>query len=604
MQWQDERADESFIKVKNQPQVLKNLWRYISRHKGLLALAALLIVASTATSILTPWLLGYTIDNVILSKKQNLVALFAGLILVTNILQAVSMFFRSYVLALLGQKTMHQMRQDLLAKFQFYPVEEFNKNPAGKLVTRLVNDTSSLQDLFSNGIALALGNIAVIVGTLFWLVVLDVKLGLICISVFPVMALVTKVLGAKIHQSYRNARSALSRLNAFLAENISGMWIIQLFNKQNTFRDRFHFISNIYTKAQLQTVLNFAYLQPSITVLSSISMAVLIWYGGLQSIAGTVTLGLLVAFMSYLQALYAPIRDITEKYNVVIAALASCERIFEFMDLPVESGVRLKKRDFDRLNFRGDIEFKNVSFQYQATGPAILKNVSFKIKEGQKIGIVGHTGAGKTTLSALLMRFYDVTSGTILVNGHDISCLSDKRTVRKEIGYIQQEPFLFSGTIEDNLFLWQAERKQAFENLPAFAKAPFENGNLALEKRIYEKGANLSCGERQIISFVRALVQEPQILVLDEATAHIDVLTEQWIERVSNQLFKDKTVLIIAHRLSTLKTASKILVIDHGQLIEEGAHQDLLKHNGYYKKLHDVQFQKEENQTWKSPITI
>lgn len=604
MRWQDEQSDPNYIRVKNQSKVLRNLWGYVRKHRGLLVLAGLLIGFSTATSILTPWLLGYAVDHVIISKKKELITTFALILLFTNLMQSVSMVFRSYVLALLGQRTMHQLRQDLLAKFQFYSVAEFNRNPAGKLVTRLVNDTSSLQDLFSNGIALALGNIAVIGGTLFWLLVLDFRLGLICIGVFPVMAVLTRFLGKRIHESYRSSRASLSRMNAFLAENISGMWIIQLFNKQNTFNDRFQFVSQAYTKAQLSTVRNFAYLQPSITILSSLSMALLIWFGGLQSIEGKVSLGLLVAFMSYLQALYAPIRDITEKYNILVAAMASCERIFEFMDLPEESGVRAKRRNFDKLDFRGDIEFKNVSFRYDEASPWILQDVHFKVKRGQKVGIVGHTGAGKTTLSALLMRFYDTTKGAILVNGHDISCLSDKRTLRHQVGYIQQEPFLFSGTIEDNLMLWHEDRKAVFENLPDFVKAPFQSGALKLNKKIYERGANLSCGERQIISFVRALVQDPKILILDEATAHIDLLTEQWIERVSAELFKDRTVIIIAHRLSTLRSTDKILVMDHGVLVEEGPHEDLLKQNSCYRKLYDIQFRKEESFQWNSPAPI
>jgi ATP-binding cassette subfamily B protein len=410
------------------------------------------------------------------------------------------------------------------------------------------------------------------------------------------MILVSKLFGGRIRQTSHDSRSALSRLNAFLAENITGMGTIQIFNKQETFRDRFFNVSHHYTYTQVKALESFAYFQPTITILSSLSMSLLIWYGGMLSLQGSITLGMLVAFMSYLHSLYAPIRDITEKYNLFLSAMTACERIFEFIDRPKEFGIQSDLASVDRLKIKGAVEFEKVWFRYadEEESPWILKDVNFSVRSGERIGIVGYTGAGKTTLSLLLMQFYGAQRGKILIDDVDVSLIQDKRSLRQVIGYIQQEPFLFSGTVEDNIFLWQKEGYQVFQALPSFARAPFESGQLSLAKEIFEKGSNLSVGERQIISFMRALVQDPSILILDEATAHMDLLTEQWIEKISSEAFKDKTVFIIAHRLSTLKSVDRILVLHHGELIEMGSHQELLSREGIYYKLYQIQSRKEE----------
>ncbi len=598
MNWKVEEQQEKVLSRETVHLFRKKLLPYILKYKKLFLVSLVFVITTTLTSLIIPWLLGYTVDHILIPKVARLLIPIALLFLGIDLLHATSMTLQNYTLSLLGQGVLHDLRQNLLKQYQFYPIKEFNKTSVGRLVTRLVNDTYNLQDLFTSGLALALGNISMILGIIIWLVILHPSLGLVCISVFPCMILVARFFGKRMRKALHESRSALSKLNAYLAENISGMWIIQLFNKKRIFRMRFNETSDDYTAKQWEVIRNFAYFQPSITVLSSLSMSLLIWYGGFRAMEATITLGLLVSFMSYLQALYAPMRDITEKYNLFVSAMTSCERIFEFMERPTEfsalPSALPNDQSFSPLHVKGAIHFKNVWFKYDPNQESwILKNINFEIKPGEKIGLVGQTGAGKTTISTLLLRFYDIQKGSIFIDGKDIQEL-DKMSLRKALGYIQQEPFLFSGTIADNLFLWESKNEEVFKKLPAFIRAPFESETLSLKKEIYEKGANLSTGEKQIISFVRALLQEPQVLILDEATAHVDLLTEKWIEDVAKETFKEKTVFIIAHRLATLRSVDRILVLHHGELVESGTHFDLLHSRGIYYKLYEIQSRKSE----------
>ncbi len=595
MNWQeDDFSKEANLNFKMLSLFRKRLWPYVSSFRLLFFISLMLVLFATLASLLVPWLLGYIVDHVLVPKNTHLLIPLTFVILGTDFVGALTTYIQSYTFTLLGQKVLHNLRQDLLKKYEFYPLSEYHQTPTGRLVTRLINDTSSLQDLFTSGIAIALGNASVVLGIILWLIFLHPKLGLVCVSVFPFMILSSKLFGGIIRKTAHASKAALSRLNTFLAENISGMAIIQIFNRQGIFKKRFDETSHQYTQTQIKSIESFAFFQPSITILSSFSMSLLIWYGGFKSLDGSISLGLLVSFMAYLHALYAPIRDMTEKYNLFLSAMTSCERIFEFMDRPQEK--ESSNPSSLPSAIEGQIEFENVWFSYQSSKTQtswVLKNINFKIEVGEKIGIVGYTGAGKTTLSLLLMRFYDVQKGKILLDRKDISH-GERRTLRQKIGYIQQEPFLFSGTIEDNIFLWEEKGKEVFMSLPDFAREPFEQGSLKFSKEVLEKGANLSTGERQMISFMRTVVQNPSIFVLDEATAHLDPLSEQWIERLSGIVFRNKTVLIIAHRLATLKSVHRILVLHHGELVALGTHTELISKEGIYRKLYQLQLEKEK----------
>jgi len=573
----------------------RRLWPYIRPYRGLFAWSVFLILISTAASIAVPWCLGYAVDHFLTPQKYAYLVAAAFCILWIDVVSAASTYWQSYSFMLLGQRILQDLRRDLLKQYQFYPLKEYYSTPAGRLVTRLVNDTSNLQDLFTSGLAIAFGNISIVVGIISWMILVNPFLGCVCISVFPIMVFASRQFGRLIRKVAHESRAALAKLNGFLAENISGMGIIQLFNRENIFFQRFSRVSSEYTATQIKTIRSFAYFQPTITVLSSLSMCMLIWFGGSLAVHQNVTMGVLIAFMSYLHALYSPVRDITEKYNLFLTAMTSCERIFEFMDRLSEGHIFPDKKTAPFLALKGDIQFENVYFKYstETSGKWILKDLNFRIKPGEKIGIVGHTGAGKTTLAYLLMRFFDVSKGRILLDGRDVMSVADKRSLRRQMGYIQQEPFIFSGTVAENIFLWDEGRKDVYEKLPAFVREPFETGLLKLDRVLLEKGANLSLGEKQILAFMRSIIHDPQILILDEATAHMDSMTERWIGRVSTEIFKNKTMLVIAHRLATLKTVDRILVLHHGELVETGNHQELLKHKGIYHRLYEIQFRKE-----------
>jgi ATP-binding cassette subfamily B protein len=574
----------------------QRLWPYMRRYKVLFAVSLACVLISTSCALATPLLLGRVVDLVLVPKKAGLLIPFALLFVGIDLLRGLMMIAQNYLLMMYGQRVLHGLRQDLLRQYQFYPMSEFNRTPTGRLVTRLVNDTSSLQDLFTGGFAVALGEAVIILGIVTWLIILHPSMGAVCVSVFPVMALAARAFGGRIRETFRQSRSALSRLNSYLAENISGMWVIQVFNKQARFRERFLTVSQNYTAKQIETIKAFAFFQPTITILSSLSMSLLVWYGGHRVLHEALTLGLLVTFMSYLQALYAPIRDITEKYNLFVSAMTSCERIFEFMDRPSEPVSKLLPEAPAGAARAGcPIEFKNVWFRYSRdeSTPWVLKGLNLKIEPGEKIGIVGHTGAGKTTLTALLLRFHDAQEGEILLDGREIRSM-ERAEARSLIGYIQQDPFLFSGNIEENILLWEERRREAFEKLPPAALRCFGSGSLSLDGRVFEKGANLSTGQRQIVSFLRALTHDPRLLILDEATAHVDSITEEWIGEVSADAFKSRTVLIIAHRLATLRSVDRIAVLHHGELVESGTHRQLLARKGVYRKLYEIQSRREE----------
>ncbi len=545
-------------------------------------------------AIALPWVLGIMVDQVFVLKKIELLKLFALGYALLSLLRAGFYYMQTYLLAWLGQYVLHDIRQDLFLKYEQYPISEFNRIPSGRLVTRLMNDTSSLQDLFSAGIAVAFAELMTIFGIILWMIVLNPKLGLICVSVFPLMLWVSNVSGKKLRDNFRETRSALSRMNAFIAENINGMWLIQIFNRQKDFKKKFNRVNSKYTNHTLKTVQIFSYFQPLITLISSLSISLLIWFGGYGIIeknflGTTITLGLLVAFISYLQALYTPIRSLTEKYNLFVAAMASCEKIFEFMDRPIERDEGSRPI---QLPVKGEIEFRNLNYSYLKNKP-VLKNINFKINASEKIGIVGHTGAGKSTLTSLILKFYKPDSGVITIDGQDIHSLN-RQSLRSVIGYIQQDPFIFSGTIADNIFLWDEKCRERYEELPLMIREPFMDGRLNLNQEVYEKGANLSVGEKQMVAFLRAIVRNPSILILDEATAHIDLVTEKWVENASMLAFKGKTVLIVAHRLSTLRNVDRLFVFQQGELIESGTHSELLQKQGYYEKYYTIQVRKEK----------
>ncbi len=575
------------------------LLRYILHFKTLVFAGILMILVSTSAILLEPRIFGYAIDEAIIPKRWSYLKQLTLLFFFVECFRVGAMIAQGYLFECLGQNVMQKLRIALFSHLQIIPVSVYDKHSVGKLVTRVTNDVSALAEMFTSGFVTMFGNILVVFGIVIWLLVLNFKLGLIAVSIFPFLLVSTYYFTDKLRVAYRNARSKLSALNAFLAENILGVKVVQLFNRQKLHLSRFNRINHWYSEAQIGTVKLYAYFQPTITIAAGISMALVIWYGSKMALSSEIKLGILVAFFSYIQALFQPIRDIADKWNIFLSGITSAERIFSILDwkteINPETGLRATQSDPSIL---GHIVFENVWFAYNEPN-WVLKDFTFEIKPGMKVGVVGHTGAGKTTIISLLMRFYDPQKGRILLDGKDLRSY-DKRTLRASLGLVQQDVFLFSGSTLDNITLWKEPTdfmsEKIFSTLSVLGLSRWLNQSASA---LDERGSNLSMGERQVIAFTRALASDPKIWILDEASANIDSDTEEKMAEVLSVTAQGKTQVWIAHRMATVRNADIILVLNKGLLVEKGNHHELMTKKGIYAKLYEFQeyFQSEELET-------
>jgi len=586
--------EEQFAK-KIDGKTFRALLSHVFNYPLLLISGLILIFIATISSLYEPFLFGKAIDEALIKKDIHSLYWFVFLFLIIEFVRVTSTILHSYLFSKLGQNVMQDLRIRLYTHLQCLPVRLFDKTPVGKLITRVTNDISSVADMFSSGFATITANASVVLGILIWLYVLDFKLALIATSTFPFLFGFSAFFSTRLKKAYREARTKLSAINAFLAENILGMKIVHLFNRQKIHLERFSRINERYTQAQIETVKVFAYLQPSITFFTGISMALLVYFGGRLAYSGALQIGVLVAFFTYVLSLFQPIREIADKWNIFLSGMASAERIFSVFNMTREME-DIKDEAPVPYSLNGKIEFKNVFFSYEdSPHPTqwILNDFSLTLTPGMKVGIVGHTGAGKTTLIQLLLRFYEPQKGQILIDGQDILTL-DKRRLRASIGMIQQDVFLFSGSLLDNVSLWRkhvdAETDPVFDVIPK---------NRILD----ERGSNLSMGQRQLIAFSRAKAAKPSVWILDEATANMDSETEDSLNQSLQEATQGKTTLLIAHRLSTVRDADLILVLNKGNLVEQGSHLDLVNQGGLYSKLYHYQNIVEKNQKLAQPTS-
>ncbi|MGZ3687232.1 MAG: ABC transporter ATP-binding protein [Bdellovibrionota bacterium] len=569
-------SEESEAK-KIQPHNVRRLAGVIARHPGILVAGVAMILIGTAANLMEPRLYGYAIDEAIVPKNLDLLRTLAIIYLVTIALRVFSTIAQGYLFELLGQRVTQNLRLQLFSHLQRLPVATFDRNPAGRLLTRATNDIASLAEMFSSGIVSMVCNLLMVVGILIWLLVLDLQLGLIVSAVFPFLIVVSVYFSGRLKIAYREARSKLSALNAFLAENLMGMKVVNQFNRQKTQFERFERINQWYADAQFSSVRVFALFQPTITVMAGISISLVIWYGGRQAALGTLKLGVLAAYFTYVLSLFQPVREIADKWNIFLSGMASAERIFSILNWPVElEETALSVPAEPYTDFRGEIVFENLWFAYEAER-WVLKDFSLRIPAGSRLGVVGHTGAGKTTLINLLMRFYEPQRGRVLIDGRDIREL-DKRRLRATIGIVQQDVFLFSGTLLENVTFWDKRRKLR----TAWPE-------LNLDRPIQERGVNLSVGERQVVAYERVLAADPSIWILDEATANMDSSSEAKLQESLEAASRGRTGILIAHRLSTVKNADQIIVIHKGALLESGNHDQLLARDGLYARLYRFQ---------------
>jgi ATP-binding cassette subfamily B protein len=587
--------------------LMRRLLRYLIPYRAQVALALVAIISAAGLQLAQPYLVKIAIDRHIqpgnLAGLDQIALAFLAILLVSFSLE----FLQTWTLQLTGQRIMFDMRLQIYRHLQQLDVQFYDRNPVGRLMTRVTTDVDVLNDLFTAGVVSIFGDVFMLAGIMIVLVAMDWRLALVAFSVLPLIAIVTQWFRRNARESYRTVRTLIARINAFLQEHITGMSTVQLFRQEERTFGRFDHVNRQHRDANVQSIFYYAVFYPAIEVIGALAAALIIWFGGGWTITGTLTLGSLVAFLQYSQRFFRPISDMSEKFNVLQAAMASSERIFKLLDTPVKIGAG---RPFTAPRHRpaglqgappadrgpsGSIVFEDVSFAYNEAD-YVLRNVSFEVRPGERVGIVGATGAGKSTLINLLLRFYDTTSGRILVDGVDVR-QADLQELRDKFSLVLQDVHLFSGTIASNIRLGTLTITD--EEVRAAAKAVHADrfvSELAhgYDHPVAERGATLSVGQKQLLSFARALAFDPEILVLDEATSSVDTETELTIRDALKVLMAGRTTLAIAHRLSTIQDMDKILVMHHGELREAGTHQELLARRGIYFKLYQLQFKDQE----------
>jgi ATP-binding cassette subfamily B protein len=573
--------------------LMRRLLGYIKPYRKYVISAILLNVVVAALGPLRPYLTKIAIDKYIAHSNYHGLLLISLMLFGSLILQAFIQYFLTYYTQYLGQKTILDLRTQIFTHTQKLALRFFDKTPIGRIVTRVTNDIESLNDLFSSGIVMVFSDVFIVIWILVFMFFMDIKLSLVTLSVLPVLVYVTFLFRRKVRSSYRNVRLHLARLNSYMQEHITGMNVVQIFHKEKDEMDKFLDINKEYREANIKSNLYYSIFYPSVELLSSTATALIIWYGGGEIVRSSLSLGVLVAFVQYTEMFFRPIRDLSEKYNILQTAMASSERIFKLLDN--KTFVQNPEQPQELKDVKGGIEFRNVWFAYNKD-EYILRDISFKINPGETVAIVGHTGAGKTSLINILTRFYDIQKGNIFVDGIDIKTL-DKKELRKYISIVLQDVYLFSGTIKSNISMnndeIQDEKIQEAAKLVGADRFIDQLPN-KYDEIVKERGSTLSVGQKQLISFARALAFEPHILILDEATSSVDTETEIIIQKAIEKLLVGRTAIVIAHRLSTIQSADKIIVIHKGEIRETGNHQQLLAKKGIYYKLYQLQYKDQE----------
>ncbi len=608
--------------------LMRRLLTYLRPYRLQVVLSAVAVIIKAATDVLGPYLVKTAVDTYMTGESRQLSWLARhldpapmtgitqlGLIYLAALLLTFGLeFVQTYLMQWTGQKIMFDLRSQIFRHLQRMSPAFFDRNPVGRLVTRVTSDVDALNEMFTSGVLAIFEDIFVLAFIVIIMLRMSWPLALLTISVIPAILFVTKIFRKHVRDSYRRQRSATARINSFTQEYVSGMAIVQLFNRERRAFNDFSKVNAENKKAWSDAIFAYALYYPIVELLSTTAIALVIWRGGSSVLKGTVTLGILIAFMQYAQRFFRPIQDLSDKYNILQAAMAAAERVFKLLDTKSEIVSPAHPVVGDNS---GRVEFRNVWFTYQhldeyqlarvhsATDAEletfadiewILRGVSFTIEPDETAAIVGHTGAGKTTITALMMRFYDIQRGSILIDGVDVR-EQDLTALRRRFGVVLQDPFLFTGTIADNIRLgssWitdeQLERASDEVNVGDFVRTL----PLKFKEPVQERGATLSTGQKQLISFARALAHAPRILILDEATSSVDTDTELRVRLALSRMITGRTSILIAHRLSTIQRADTILVMHKGQLRERGTHQQLLAQRGLYWKLYELQYKDQE----------
>jgi ATP-binding cassette subfamily B protein len=581
--------------------ILARFARYVSPYRVSIIAVLLILPLVAACRLAQPWIIKLAIDGHITTGRmeglETIALAFSGILLIESLLSFVEVFLLQSV----GQRVMADMRKELFQHVMNLPVSWFDHVPTGSAVTRLTSDVEVLGEMFASGIITIVGDILLLAGIVSVMLWMNPKLSLVTFSVLPLLGYVAYTFRRRMRQSFREVRARLGRLNSFLAESIGGMPIIQVFNRQKDEQHRFNKLNASYRDANMPVIFWDASLYAIVEALSSIAVALIIWYGGGEIVKGALTFGVLVAFIQYIEKFFTPIRDLSAKYSVMQGAMAALERIFALLDTPVDKP-RTHHSDSrdpgDRIGSAAGgispsaplIEFRNVSFAYRDSENA-LDNLNLSIRRGERIALVGESGGGKTTITRLLTRLYEIDGGSIHINGSDIRSIP-LSGLRRQIGIVLQDPCLFAGSIEFNICLGDEQARTRVRMAAAIVGADRFIDRLprGYDEEVRERGNNFSTGEKQLISFARAVAFDPEILVLDEATASVDSAAEQMIQQGIRALMQGRTSLVVAHRLSTIQDADRIVVIHRARKQEEGTHQELMELQGFYFRLHQLQF--------------
>jgi len=581
--------------------ILARFARYVSPYRASIIAVLLILPLVAACRLAQPWIIKLAIDGHITTGRmeglETIALAFTGILLIESLLSFVEVFLLQSV----GQRVMADMRKELFQHVMNLPVSWFDHVPTGSAVTRLTSDVEVLGEMFASGIITIVGDILLLAGIVSVMLWMNPKLSLVTFSILPLLGYVAYTFRRRMRQSFREVRARLARLNSFLAESIGGMPIIQAFNRQKDEQRRFSELNASYRDANMPVIFWDASLYAIVEALSSIAVALIIWYGGGEIVKGALTFGVLVAFIQYIEKFFTPIRDLSAKFSVMQGAMAALERIFALLDTP-EDKPRTQHSDSKGQGGIIDsaagwssppaplIEFRNVSFAYRDSENA-LDNLNLAIRRGERIALVGESGGGKTTITRLLTRMYEIDGGNILVNGSDIRSMPLSE-LRRQVGIVLQDPCLFAGSIEFNICLGDVDARARVRMAAATVGADRFIDRLpkGYDEEVRERGNNFSTGEKQLISFARAVAFDPEILVLDEATASVDSAAEQMIQQGIRALMQGRTSLVVAHRLSTVQDADRIVVIHRARKQEEGTHRELMELQGFYYRLHQLQF--------------
>ncbi|HTP13082.1 MAG TPA: ABC transporter ATP-binding protein [Bacteroidota bacterium] len=580
--------------------LMRRLIKYLRPYRWHVGLGILLSLVVSGMEAVRPYFTKIAVDTDIANKDSHGLLITILLYLTVMLARGVVQFANAYLTQWIGQRTIFDLRMEIFQHLQRLSLKFYDKNPIGRLITRVTNDVEVLNDMFSSGIVMVFSDVFTIIGIFYFMFSMNWKLSFVTLSVLPFLFWGTFVFRKKAREAYRDVRIQIARINSFMQEHITGMIVDQIFNREKKSYERFSGINDAHREANVRSILYYALFYPGVDIIGAVSVGLIIWYAGGHALQGAVTVGTVMAFVQFNEMFWRPIRDLSEKYNILQTAMASSERIFQLLD---DQSFPHEPRNVQHLQtVRGEIEFRNVWFAYNVPTDGdrspewVLKNVSFRIRPGETVAIVGHTGAGKTSIISLLSRFYEIQRGEILIDGVNILDVPPEE-LRKHISVVLQDVFLFSGDIKSNISLGDEtinpeQIRQAATIVGANKFIDRLPGQYDAE--VKERGATLSVGQKQLLSFARALAYDPQILVLDEATSSVDTETEQLIQEAIRSLLRGRTSIVIAHRLSTIQNSDKIIVLHKGEIRESGTHQELLTQNGIYRRLYELQYKEQE----------